>query len=66
MSVFNFYYDETEHSRKINYKTVSAENYYDNFVTMIVGWPVENKAILQRYNGSPVKTTLDEIIVNTF
>lgn len=49
MSVFNFYYDETEHSRKVNYKTVSAENYYDNFVTMIVGWPVENEAILQRY-----------------
>ena len=41
MSKYEFYYDETEHSRKINYKTVSAENYYDNFVTMIVGWSSE-------------------------
>lgn len=29
MSKYNFYYDESEHSRKINYKTVSASNYYD-------------------------------------
>ena len=28
MSKYNFYYDESEHSRKINYKTVSAPNYY--------------------------------------
>ena len=48
MSKYNFYYDESEHSRKINYKTVSASNYYDNFVTMIVGWSVEKDAILQR------------------
>lgn len=39
MPEYQFYYDETEHSRKINYNTVSASNYYDNFVTMIVGWP---------------------------
>ncbi len=37
MSKYNFYYDESEHSRKINYQTVSASNYYDNFVTMVVG-----------------------------
>ena len=37
MSTYEFYYDESEHSRKINYNTVSATNYYDNFVTMIVG-----------------------------
>lgn len=49
MSKYEFYYDETEHSRKINYSTVSAENYYDNFVTMIVGWSSENDRILQRY-----------------
>ena len=24
-----FFYDETEHSRKINYETVTANNYYD-------------------------------------
>ena len=49
MSKYEFYYDETEHSRKINYKTVSAENYYDNFVTMIVGWSSEKNEILQRH-----------------
>lgn len=38
MSRYNFYYDESEHSRKINYTTVSASNYYDNFITTIVGW----------------------------
>lgn len=49
MSKYEFYYDETEHSRKINYTTVSAENYYDNFVTMIVGWSSEKNEILQRH-----------------
>ena len=39
MPTYSFFYDEAEHSRKINYKTISAANYYDNFVTMIVGWP---------------------------
>ncbi len=47
---FNFYYDESEHSRKINHSTVVAENYYDNFVTTIVGWGAEDEnSILQRY-----------------
>lgn len=49
VSKYEFYYDETEHSRKINYKTVSAENYYDNFVTMIVRWSSEKDEILQRH-----------------
>ena len=49
MSEYIFFYDESEHSRKINYNTVSATNYYDNFVTMIVGWSTENDEILQRY-----------------
>ena len=31
MPKYNFYYDESEHSRKINYTTISASNYYDNF-----------------------------------
>lgn len=30
-----FFYDETEHSRKINYETVMATNYHDNFITGI-------------------------------
>ena len=35
---YNFFYDEAEHSRKINDTTVKAENYCDNFMTVIVGW----------------------------
>jgi len=38
MGHFNFYYDETEHSRKINHRTVSASNYHDDFITAAVGW----------------------------
>ena len=42
-----FYYDETEHSRKINYQTITANNYYDNFISVIVGWSSdEEKSIL--------------------
>jgi hypothetical protein len=46
----NFYYDESEHSRKINKATIKADNYYDNFVTVCVGWRQEDeKAIEERY-----------------
>ena len=38
---FKFYYDETEHSRKINLKTLKADNFYDNFLTVIIGWADE-------------------------
>lgn len=55
MPKYNFYYDESEHSRKINYKTVSASNYYDNFVTMIVGWSAEKDDILQRHAAFETK-----------
>lgn len=41
MDEYIFYYDETEHSRVINYKTVNASNYYDNFITMIIGWAAD-------------------------
>ena len=45
-----FFYDETEHSRKINYETVTANNYYDNFITGIVGWkPEDDECISDRY-----------------
>ena len=49
MSTYEFYYDESEHSRKINYNTISAANYYDNFVTMIVGWSSEKNDIIRRH-----------------
>lgn len=43
MKTYKFYYDESEHSRKINYPTVNAPNYYDNFVTVIIGWSKEKE-----------------------
>ena len=51
MAKYNFYYDESEHSRKINYKTISAYNYYDNFVTMIVGWDDKRTDVLEKYEA---------------
>ena len=35
---YNFYYDESEHSREIGFETVTAKNFYDNFLAVIVGW----------------------------
>ena len=49
MSKYSFYYDESERSRKISYTTISASNYYDNFITMIVGWTDGKADILQRH-----------------
>lgn len=46
---YTFFYDESEHSRKINFKTITQDNYYDNFVTVIVGWKDENTKIKSRY-----------------
>jgi len=53
---FKFYYDESEHSRKINENTISAQNYYDNFVSAIVGWSAsEEAAICNRYTAFETK-----------
>ena len=50
MDIYKFYYDESEHSRKINYTTVTASNYYDNFVTVVVGWLQEKeKEVFKKY-----------------
>lgn len=50
MDTYKFYYDESEHSRKINYTTVTAPNYYDNFVTVVVGWSKEKeKQVFKKY-----------------
>lgn len=50
MNTYNFYYDESEHSRKINYNTVTALNYYDNFITAIVGWAeCSEKDVFKKY-----------------
>lgn len=45
---FHFYYDESEHSRKINLNTITADNYYDNFVTVIVGWNEKDEADIEK------------------
>ena len=50
MSKYNFYYDESEHSRKINHKTITAENYFDSFIAVVVGWLSNNQAgLYERY-----------------
>lgn len=45
---YNFYYDESEHSRSIGFETVTAENFYDNFITIIIGWKAENEQEIQK------------------
>ena len=48
--MYNFYYDESEHSRIINLSTITGENYYDNFLTAIVGWDSDKEVeIKQKY-----------------
>lgn len=48
--MYNFFYDETEHSRKINHKTITADNYCDDFISTIIGWQLsEEKSITERY-----------------
>lgn len=44
---YNFYYDESEHSRSISFKTITAENFYDNFITVIVGWKSDDEQKIQ-------------------
>ena len=52
MGEYNFYYDESEHSRKINLKTIMADNYYDNFIAIVVGWRSEYEtALFSRYTS---------------
>lgn len=47
---FHFYYDESEHSRKINLNTITADNYYDGFTAVIIGWKSDKeKEIEERY-----------------
>ena len=49
---YNFYYDETEHSHIINYQTITADNFYDNFITVIVGWrETDEKYIFEKCKG---------------
>lgn len=45
---YRFYYDETEHSRKLSEATLKDNNYYDNFITVIVGWDENKEKKLER------------------
>ncbi len=38
MARYKFYYDESEHSRRLTSKTLAAEEFYDGFVAVVVGW----------------------------
>ena len=52
MSKYSFYYDESEHSRKINHKTIIAENYFDSFIAVVVGWLSNDQTgLFERYEA---------------
>lgn len=46
--MYRFYYDETEHSRNITKSTLKDNNYYENFITVIVGWDEKKEEELER------------------
>lgn len=47
-----FYYDESEHSRVINFSTITCETYYDSFIAAVVGWRSDKeKEIAHRYSA---------------
>lgn len=46
--MYNFYYDESEHSRIINLSTITGETYYDNFLVAIVGWDSDKEVEIKR------------------
>ena len=49
--MYTFYYDETEHSRRITSNTVSSAGFYDGFIATIVGWNDNALSIEQKMNG---------------
>lgn len=44
---YRFYYDESSHSESITENTLNAENFYDNFITVIVGWDEAYESTLE-------------------
>lgn len=46
MSDYNFYYDESQHSRSLNLETIKADEFYDGFVVAIVGWDTRRESDL--------------------
>lgn len=48
---YTFYYDESEHNRKINQKTIQASNYSNNFISVIIGYSEEQRIeVEQKFN----------------
>lgn len=47
MTTYEFYYDKSELTRKINYNTISTTNYYDIFVTIVVGWSSKERFLME-------------------
>ena len=47
MARFNFYYDESEHSRKLTLKTLTAEEFYDGFTAVVVGWDENDEPAIE-------------------
>ena len=45
--MFRFYYDESEHSRVITSRTVSADNFYDGFVVTVIGWDQQDEGEIE-------------------
>lgn len=43
MPNYAFYYDESQHSRLLNLRTITADEFYDGFVVAIVGWNVHRE-----------------------
>ena len=41
--MYKFYYDESEHSRVLNYSTLKSRTYYDNFLVGIIGFDEKNE-----------------------
>ncbi len=46
--MYKFYYDESEHSRKLTLETVNDDGFYDGFVAVIVGWDESDEADIER------------------
>lgn len=46
MSDYNFYYDESQHSRLLNLETIKADEFYDGFVVAIIGWDSQRESDL--------------------
>ena len=63
---YSFFYDESEHSRKINKETILSNNFAYDFVSVIVGCKVCNEnAIFNNYllfeNTYKEKFTVNEL-----